>query len=74
MLLYLQDERIDLNKLRQDIEQITYENFEINLIVTKKITEKQGYNELSNMPKVKSSTEIETKDIIKTLNQLIVNK
>ena len=71
MLLYLQDERIDLNKLRQDIEQITYENFEINLIVTKKITEKQGYNELSNMPKVKSSTEIETKDIIKTLNQLI---
>ena len=70
MLLYLQDERIDLNKLRQDIEQITYENFEINLIVTKKITEKQGYNELSNMPKVKSSTEIETKDIIKTLEKI----
>ena len=71
MLLYLQDERIDLNKLRQDIEKITYKNFEINLIVTKKIAEKQGYNELSNIPKVKSSIEIETKDVIKTLNQLI---
>ncbi len=71
MLLYLQDERIDLNKLRQDIEQITYSNFEINIIVTKKIAEKQGYNELSNIQKIKSSIEIEKKDIIKTLNQLI---
>ena len=37
MLLYLQDERIDLKKLKQDIEQIEYKNFEINLIVTKSI-------------------------------------
>ena len=62
MLLYLQDERIDLNKLRQDIEQITYSNFEINIIVTKKIAEKQGYNELSNIQKIKSSIEIEKTD------------
>lgn len=68
MFLYLQDERIDLNKLGQDISEITYNNFEIIALVTKKITEKKEYENF--IKKIKKVIVIEKDRIISKFNEL----
>lgn len=68
MFLYLQDERIDLNKLGQDISEITYNNFEIIALVTKKITEKKEYANF--IKKIKKAIVIGKDRIITKLNEL----
>ena len=73
ILLYLQDVRIDLNKLKQDIAQITYKNFEINLITTQEFSEKPEYKEFSEMNKITFKTIENSNDIVKILNRLAKN-
>lgn len=68
MFLYLQDERIDLNKLGQDISEITYNNIEIIALVTRKIAEKKEYANF--IKKIKRAIVIEENRIIPKLNEL----
>ena len=68
LILYLQDDRLDLNKLNEDINRTTYKNYEISLLVTNGITNKQGYEKLSANNKVKSIKKNEKKDLIKKIN------
>lgn len=70
IMLYIQDERVDLNELKHDLEQVSYDNYEIEFITTKNISEKQSYAEFIKSDKIKSNTIIETKNIIKVLNEL----
>lgn len=66
IMLYLQDERIDLNKLNEDINQITYEDFDIILLTTEKISKEPDYNKISENKKVVKK--VITNNIIKDLN------
>lgn len=70
MFLYLQDERIDLNKLQQDINKVTYENFEIIALVTKAFTEKKEYENFIKTDKIKKAIVIDKNRIIAKLNEL----
>lgn len=62
ILLYLQDERIDLNKLSEDISQITYKNYEIIIITPKQINIKND--------KIKKVVIANREKIITKLNEL----
>ena len=62
ILLYLQDERIDLNKLSEDINQVTYKNYEIIVIAPKQI-------EIKN-DKIKKVVVVEKNKVIAKLNEL----
>ncbi|MBQ2917032.1 MAG: glycosyltransferase [Clostridia bacterium] len=70
ILLYLQDERIDLNKLSQDINEITYDNYEIIVLAIKKIAEKAEYESFSKNDKIKKSIIIENDRVIAKFNEL----
>ena len=70
ILLYLQDERIDLNKLKQDINEITYNNYEIILITTQSISKNANYAEFIKNAHIKKSVIIEKNKIISKLNEL----
>lgn len=68
LYIYIQDERIDLTKLQQDIEQITYQNCEIIIITTKNIARKEDCENLKKCSKIKKI--VVTDKIINKLNEL----
>ncbi len=68
LYIYIQDERIDLTKLQQDIEQITYQNCEIIIITTKNIARKEDCENLKKCSKIKKI--VVTDKIIAKLNEL----
>lgn len=75
MFLYLQDERIDLEKLKKDIENITYNNLEITVLVTKKFwnskLEGKEFN-FNQIEKIKETIVVDREnEITKRLNKLI---
>lgn len=70
MLLYLQDERIDLNKLNDDINQITYSNYEIIILATKNIVEKAEFENLAKNQKITKTVIIDSNRVIPKMNEL----
>ena len=68
VLLFLQDNRIDLKKLNQEIQSVTYQNYEILLFVTEEITQKEGYTELTQNDKIKQAKTIKQLNLIKEWN------
>ena len=62
IFLYIQDERIDLKKLNEDINQITYQNYEIIILTPRPI-------EIKN-EKIKDIIIIEQNKVITKLNEL----
>ena len=70
ILLYLQDERIDLNKLSKDINEITYDNYEIIVLATKKITEKSDYEVFAKNGAINKVVVIDEKRIVAKLNEI----
>lgn len=71
IILYLQDNRINLEKLNEDINKITYKNYAIILLNTKEISEKEGYKEIISNDNVIQSVEIEKENLIKEINQKV---
>lgn len=72
-VLYLQDNRLDLEKLNEDINKITYKNYEICLLNTKEITTLKGYEKLSKNSKITQVKEIEKEKLITEINQIVKN-
>lgn len=70
MLLYLHDERIDLNKLNEDINQITYKNYEIIILTTKNISNKPEYEQFYKNSKIAKTVMIDNNRIISKINEL----
>jgi len=70
MLLYLQDERIDLNKLNQDITETTYNNYEIIILATKNVSNKPEFETLSKNDKITKTVIIENNRVIAKMNEL----
>lgn len=68
IILFLQDNRIDLKKLKQDIEKITYKNSVIVLLTTEEITKKEGYKELLETEKIVRNKVINSDNIIEEFN------
>lgn len=71
IILYLQDNRINLDKLNEDIKQITYKNFVIILLHTKEIEKNKGYKDLIANNKIIQTIEIKKENIIREINQKI---
>ena len=70
MFLYIQDKEIDLKKLQQDIDQISYKNLEIIILITKEIANKNEYETLKKAKNIKKIVIVDKDRIIIKLNEL----
>lgn len=71
IIMYLQDKRINLNKLNEDIKNITYKNYEIILLNTQEITKLEAYDSLKLNENIKEVKEVEKEQIISKINQSV---
>ena len=71
MILYLQDNRLDLEKLNNDINNVTYDNYDISILYANGIDKISGFEKLKTNIKVKDIKEIENNQIIKEINKII---
>lgn len=71
MILYLQDNRLDLKKLNNDINNVTYDNYDISILYANGIDKISGFEKLKTNIKVKDIKEIENNQIIKEINKII---
>ncbi len=71
MILYLQDNRLDLEKLNNDINNVTYDNYDISILYANGIDKISGIEKLKTNIKVKDIKEIENNQIIKEINKII---
>lgn len=68
IILYLQDERIDLEKLNQDIEKITYSNFDITILTSRDIN---NYQIINKNAKVSEIIKISDNNLILEINNVV---
>ena len=73
ILLYLEDNRLDLKKLNEDINKITYDNCDIFLLNTTKISKLDGYKELTKNSKIITAKEIKNDELVKEINGQVKN-
>ena len=72
MFLYLQDERINLEKLKEDIKNITYNNLQITILVTEKFAKQKQDFKFDDIQKVKEMIVIDNEsEVVAKLNELI---
>lgn len=75
MFLYLQDERIDIEKLKEDIKNITYNNLKITILVTENfVKQKQERQEFKfdDVQKVEKTIVINSEsELVAKLNELV---
>lgn len=68
IILYLQDARLDLHKLKEDISQVTYENYDITVLANEQIGNCQ---ELQSCSKVKEIILIKEENLITKMNEMM---
>lgn len=68
IILYLQDERIDLEKLNQDIEKITYSNFDITILTSRDIN---NYQIINKNAKVSEIIKISDNNLVLEINNVV---
>lgn len=71
VVLYLQDARINLENLKRDIQEITYKNFEIVLMTTEEIKQKEEFLDFEDMIQIKETRIIEKDNIVSQLNKVV---
>lgn len=70
VIIYLQDERLDFDKLNNDINEITYSNFDISILSNEKIND---YKALSENSKIVEFFKIKEANLIKKINNISKN-
>lgn len=70
-VLYLQDARIDLEKLHEEYQKLTYDNYKIALIVEESLIEKEGWEKWEKDTKVSIYPIKKEENSIKKINQIV---
>lgn len=68
IILYIRDNRINLKKLYEDINQITYKNYSIVLFVTEEISVKEDYKKIIHQEKIVKCAIVKEKNLSKEIN------
>lgn len=69
--LYLQDTRINLITLKKEIQEITYKNFEIVLIATEKMQQKEDFADFEDIIQMKETKLVDESNVVQTLNKVV---
>ena len=73
IILYIKDNRIDLNKLCDDIKQITYKNYSIVLLTSNEIAAKENFKQLLQIEKITKNLIVSEKHLVGEINKEIKN-
>lgn len=71
LILYLQDNRLNLEDLNENINKITYNNCEIFLLNTKEISTLKKYSKLKTNNKIKNVKQIDKENVVNEINKII---